>query len=204
MYRVLPRSFVITALVVLGAALLALVMGLWEWASGEPVGWWQMPRAVSMVAGLITFLLAVVLQVVWRPLWRWIPALNRLVFPDLNGPWRGELDSNWVDPETSERLAPKPVTVIIKQGWFDVSVRMRTEEVQSYSNRVFLEREKGTHVFHIWYGYGHRPRPEHRPGNPPHEGMAYLEYDADQPDERVYGQYYTDRQTTGEFTLTRD
>lgn len=31
----------------------------------------------------------------WRVLWRWFPALNGLLFPDLNGVWVGKTSSNW-------------------------------------------------------------------------------------------------------------
>ncbi len=186
----------------LGAALLALVLGVWEWVSEEPVKWWQIPRAISIGVAVVTFLLVVLIQVLWRRLWQWLPVLNHLVFPDLTGTWRGELCPNWIDPTTNHSVRPKSISVIIEQTWLEISVRMQTDEAQSFSNRVFLEREKGTHIFRIWYGYRHRPRPAYRPGNPPHDGMAYLEYDATQPGS-ICGQYYTDRQTTGEFTVRR-
>ena len=79
---------------------------------------------------------------------------------------------------------------------------MQTEKMQSLSNRVFLERQGGTNIFRLWYGYRHEPTSASRPGNPPHDGMAYLEYDVAEPD-RLRGQYYTDRHTSGDFKLER-
>lgn len=178
MYRILPLKISITALVVFGAGFLALILAMWESAVGEPVDWWALPRSVSVAGSMIIILLTILLQVYWKALWRWLPALNRIVFPDLSGTWRGELRPNWVDPKTNHSVRPKSISVIIEQTWLEISVRMKTDEAESFSNRVFLEREKGTHIFRIWYGYRHRPRPEYRPANPPHDGMAYLEYDA--------------------------
>ncbi len=203
MYRIIPLKVSITVLVVLGAALLALTMNLWEWRTGEPIEWWVVPRFVNMVAVLVVSVLAVGIQFLWRPVWRLAPVLNRWVFPDLHGTWRGELLSTWVDPETGEGPGPVAATLTVALGWFDVSVRMETDKMRSFSNRVFLEREKGTNVFRVWYGYRHDPTPASRPGNPPHDGMAYLEHDADNPD-RLRGRYYTNRETTGEFTLVRE
>ena len=203
MYRILPLKVSITVLVVLGAALLGLTMTLWEWLTGEPVDWWVVPRLVNVIACTIILLMAVVVRLLWRRFWCWVPALNRWVFPDLNGAWRGELRSTWVDPKTRQRLGPIGATVTVMLGWFDVSVRMQTEKMQSFSNRIFLEREKGTNVFRVWYSYRHEPTPASQPSNPPHDGMAFLEYDTDVPG-RLSGQYYTNRKTTGEFTLERE
>lgn len=202
MYRIIPLRIAITLLMVLGAGLLALFMWLFELIFGQAVTWWQVPRIVSFVAGLVPFAILGVLALVWRPLWRWIPWLNRSVFPDLNGIWRGDMRSNWVDPDTQQRVAPKEVTLTISHGWRDFSVRLQTDQAQSFSNRVFLEKIRGTKIFRVWYGYVHKPEPEYRPNNPPHEGFGYLEYDVDQP-RLIIGRYYTDRETTGSLSLKR-
>lgn len=202
MYRILPRNRIITVLVVLGAALLALGMNVWEALTGQAIEWWQVPRAINMVALVVVVLVGLVVRLLWRPLWRLVPALNRWVFPDLNGVWRGELHSISVAPNTGKGPGPVQATVTVTLGWFDVSVRMQTEKMQSLSNRVFLERQGGTNNFRLWYGYRHEPTSASRPGNPPHDGMAYLECDVAEPD-RLRGQYYTDRHTSGDFKLER-
>ena len=200
MYRILPRKLVITVLVVLGAALLAVVMNVWEAFTGQAIEWWQVPRTINVVTVIVVVIVGTVVQFLWRPLWRRFPALNRLVFPDLNGRWQGELRSTWIDPKTGKRPGPIKADVTIDMDWFDVSIRMRTDMMQSFSNRVFLERQKGTKVFRVWYGYGHQPTPTTQAGNPPHDGMAHLEYDADSPG-KLRGQYYTSRHTSGDFEL---
>ncbi len=202
MSRILPRKFIITVLVVLGAALLALGMNVWEGLTGQAIEWWQVPRAINMVVLVVVVLAGLVVRLLWRSLWRLVPALNRWVFPDLNGTWRGELQSTWVDPDTGTGRGPVQATVTVTLGWFDVSVRMQTKKMQSFSNRVFLERQRGTNIFRLWYGYRHEPVSASRPGNPPHDGMAYLEYDVAEPD-RLRGQYYTNRHTSGDFKLER-
>jgi len=177
-------------------------MSLWEMATGKWIEWWQVPRAINMTALAVVLILGLAAQVLWRPLWRLMPGLNRWVFPDLNGTWQGQLHTTWVDPKTGKGSGPIGATVIIRMGWFDVSVRMQTVKMQSFSNRVFLEREKGTNIFRVWYGYGHEPTAASQPGNPPHDGMAYLEFDTANPD-KLRGQYYTSRHTSGDFKLER-
>ena len=200
LYRILPRTFVITVLVVLGAALLALLMSITEWATGQAIEWWKVPRTINTVVLTVVLIVGVGAKFLWRPLWRLVPGLNRWVFPDLNGTWEGELHTTWVDPETGKGSGPIKAVVTIAVDWFDASIRMQTDKMQSFSNRVFLEREKGTNVFRVWYGYQHKPTAASQPGNPPHDGMAYLEFDTANPS-TLRGQYYTSRHTSGDFEL---
>lgn len=202
MYRILPHKFIVTVLVILGAALLALVMNLWEALTGRAIEWWQIPRTINFVALVVLVLVGLVVRVLWRPIWQLVPALNYWVFPDLNGVWCGELQSTWVDSDSGKGLDPIHGIVTVTLGWFNVSVRMQTGKMQSFSNHAFLERKRGTKIFRLWYGYQHEPTAASQSKNPPHEGMAYLEFDMAEPD-RLRGQYYTSRQTIGDFKLKR-
>src|SRR5688572_30652737 len=50
--------------------------------------------------------------------WRWKIFHGWLVpFPNLNGTWKGSIQSTWVDPVTNERPAPIPTILTIKQSF---------------------------------------------------------------------------------------
>lgn len=58
-------------------------------------------------------------QFVWRA-----PGIGRKVSkrPDLRGTWRGRLSSNWVNPETGQRIDPDPeVYLVVRQTFWGVT-----------------------------------------------------------------------------------
>lgn len=202
MYRILPPSVIIAILVGAGAGAMAIIMIVWELVTQASVGLLQIPSFVSMVVFIIGTLGLTVAGIYWRGLWRKFPLLGR-IFPDLNGSWEGPLESTWIDPETNEQIAPIPATVTVKQGLLGISICMRTGKMKSFSTRFFPERVIDSDIVRVWYSYEHEPTAESQPGNPPHKGFAYIEFDPVHP-ERLEGKYYTDRLTSGSFTLIRN
>ena len=201
MYRILSRRVVVTILVGAGAGGMAVLMTLWDWATGQNLGLLNIPRAIAGITFVVGTVVIPVAGLVWRSIWRRIPRLNRWVFPDLNGVWEGSLRSTWINTETGQPVPTIPVRVTITQGIVNMSVRMGTDNMNSFSTWIELKRlDSG--IFRICYNYDHMPTPESQPDNPPHNGIAYLMVDADTPN-RLEGYYFTYRQTTGSFTLTR-
>lgn len=88
MYKVLPKS-------VLFGAFAWLVVGIWL-ISNEVKALIPFEIKAASIPSLAWLLLNVIL---WNPIWRWlwrkVPLLNEKVFPDLNGTWDVELQSNW-------------------------------------------------------------------------------------------------------------
>ena len=83
-----------------------------------------LPKVVSI--DLVIFGLFV--SFLWQlPIFR-----NWLVpFPNLNGTWKGEIQTTWTDPETGERPGPIPAILTIKQSFLHISCVMRTAEMTS-------------------------------------------------------------------------
>lgn len=155
---------------------------------------------------LIVFIIGVALvglaNVSWR--WAWVrwPSLNRWLFPDLNGEWKGHLMSTWVNPETHQTPPPIPVTIAIHQTFFKTSVTLATAESSSVSTRCFLEASREIGRFRVWYTYNNDPIAQVQHRSSPHEGVAWLEIDLSIPDQ-INGRYFTARRTTGDIEVYR-
>ncbi len=155
--------------------------------------------SVTIVGSVLTWMA----NAFWRQLWRKIPALGKMLFPDLNGVWTGHLISTWKKQGTDEALPPIPATVTIRQGLFSTTVSLKTGESMSHSTRTFLEPFRDTNRYRVWYSYNNDPQAQHRHRSSPHEGVAFLEVALDTDPNHLEGRYYTARKTTGDITLTR-
>jgi SMODS-associating 2TM, beta-strand rich effector domain len=178
------------------------------WAFDGATEWLQGQRApllkfISMFATIITTVVAGIASLTWRYFWRAFPVISRKTFPDLNGQWGGTLVSTWIDPTTSKPPAPIGATIWIRQTLFSVTITLRTGESTSYSTRYFLEAERDAGRFRVWYSYGNLPKAQFAYRSSRHEGVAWLEIDADADPDRLEGQYYTDRRTTGDMAFRR-
>lgn len=160
-------------------------------------------KMVSLVAFMLSTVFAGIANLIWRWVWRRIPSLNRWLFPDLNGTWIGVLQTTWVDPTTNLSPGPIETTVTIRQTLFDISVKMQTGESGSYSTRVIPEAEPQADRYRLWYSYDNRPIAKVQHRSTPHEGVAWLEIALGENADRLTGQYYTSRKTTGDIELTR-
>jgi SMODS-associating 2TM, beta-strand rich effector domain len=200
MWGLLPRK---VQLAIIVAASLVLAWGIqvpYEWVTGEasnPLKW------LSLIVFLIGTALVVAFNFAWRFVWRKFSALNRMVFPDLNGTWEGTLVSSWIDPATNQPKRPIPAKFWITQNLFDMTVRMRTGESTSYSTRYFAEANHGLQVFRLWYSYDNQPKAQFAWRSARHEGVAWLELDLATDASTLRGQYFTQRKTLGDIEIKR-
>lgn len=169
---------------------------VWGGQATTPIKW------VSLTATLIATPLAAIAGWTWRRLWRWFPLLERNTFPDLTGVWQGHLRSTWKD-ETGQPLQPIDATFIIRQGMFSISIKMRTGESSSHSTRSLLEADREAQRFKVWYSYENNPDAAVQHRSSRHEGVAWLEMDYEREPNRLVGQYFTHRMTTGDIELRR-
>jgi hypothetical protein len=200
MWMLLPRKvqvLIVILLWVMGACTLSAVAG-WHSGISPPIYQW-----VFLGATIITLVCIPVAEKLWRVVWAKIPALNRLIFPDLSGTWTGTLVSTWKSPETGQSPPPIPVTFWITQGVFSITVQMKTGESRSYSRRCLAEADAKAQVFRLWYWYDNRPNAEVSYRSTQHEGAALLELDVGSSPYRLVGQYYTQRKTSGDIRISR-
>lgn len=134
--------------------------------------------------------------------WRWRIFRGWLVpFPDLSGTWQGEIRSNWIDKETGKKPPAIPTILSIKQTFGKISCALRTAEMVSHSYVEGFAIDRDRQLKQLTFSYVSRPRPSVRERSTPHDGTIVFDL-IGKPVSKLEGQYWTDRKTTGEITLT--
>lgn len=199
MWSLLPRKAQLLVLVTAALVIAWAIQAVVEKFTGQSVwiGKWA-----SLTATAIGVVLTGLAKLVWRPMWRLIPALGRWVFPDLNGRWEGTMISTWTNPETGQGVPPIPTVICIRQGLFATHISLQTGESGSHSTRAFLEPARERGAYRVWYSYNNEPEARFRNRSSPHEGVCFLEFETSAPD-RLTGRYYTARKTTGDIDVRR-
>lgn len=134
--------------------------------------------------------------------WKWKYFKNQLVpFPDINGTWQGIIQSNWVNPETGKVPGPIPTILTIKQSFTHISCVMRTAEMTSYSFAEEFKLDKDRQIMQLVYTYTSKPHLSVADRSTPHDGSITFNI-IGAPVTKLKGQYWTDRRSTGEISLT--
>ena len=95
------------------------------------------------------------------------------------------------------------MTIRINQTLFATAVFSQTGESHSHSTRCYLEADRATGIYGVRYSYANRPRATVRHSSPRHDGFAWLELNIQADPNRLIGQYFTERRTTGDIELRR-
>lgn len=131
--------------------------------------------------------------------WRWKFFYPWLVpFPNLSGDWKGSIKSNWKEKE----LEPIPIEVSITQNFFNIQVRIKTKESRSYSISASFDIDNERGFQQLFYTYLNAPKAGVRERSEIHYGSTILNFDGFKVT-KMDGEYWTDRETTGEITLTK-
>lgn len=133
----------------------------------------------------------------WKWLWKKMPFLNKLLFPDLNGEWDMTIHWKWGDKEGIAQA-----TAHIKQDFLKMSMEVNSED--SDSNTLLAKPHKDPESGRAILYYMYRSTPKLKNGNSssPYDGTAILKIDHTSLD-LLEGNYYTDRTTTGHYELKR-
>ncbi|HEY1724547.1 MAG TPA: hypothetical protein VGF89_03920 [Steroidobacteraceae bacterium] len=151
----------------------------------------------SKVLGTLMILLS--LFDMW--LWKWRIFHPWLVKrPVLNGTWRAELKSNWINPATERGIPPIAGFMVVRQTFSRLSLRLITQE--SGSEVVGAEVIRSDDGMYSVFGvYRNEPRQSVRHRSAIHYGGMVLKV-AGSPPDTMEGHYWTDRNTAGEIILT--
>jgi SMODS-associating 2TM, beta-strand rich effector domain len=178
------------------------------WIFNVIADWWVgTPTPITHMASWVTLAIGTRLVIsagaAWRRIWRWLPWLDRNVFPDCTGIWRGTLSSTWVNPASSQIQPLISVTFEIRQRILTTSIRMRTTESSSHSLRSWLEADRDSGRFRLGYVYQNDPKQGVRDRSARHDGVCWFEIDPSAKPRRITGSYYTDRKTSGDIEIER-
>ena len=121
-------------------------------------------------------------------------------FPDLAGTWQGSLQTDWKD-ENGNVPGPIPVILTIHQSFLHISCVMRTAEMEShsYAEGFVIDRER--QIRQLCYSYTSKPRSSLRDRSTPHDGTILFRLSGE-PVNKLVGEYWTQRKTTGTVTMT--
>lgn len=133
--------------------------------------------------------------------WRW-PLVRFLTkaTPDLQGTWKGEIISTWIDPGTNEAPAPIEAYLVARQTWSTLSLRLYTKESQSklLTGGFIPDPDSTCTVSGI---YQNEPVLLRRDVSPIHYGAILLQVCGTGP-LSLTGHYWTDRKTTGQLRFS--
>ncbi len=131
--------------------------------------------------------------------WKWKIFYPWLVqTPNLSGEWEGLIKSNW----NGGQLETIKTEVKIEQSFFHIQVRVKTTESQSYSIGTSFDIDKERGINQLFYSYLNTPKSGIRERSSIHYGSTLLAFEGYKV-EKMEGEYWTSRETTGEITLNR-
>lgn len=140
-------------------------------------------------------------KVLWHQTWLHGWFVKR---PDLRGTWRVELQSDWVNPETSGRVPAIVGYMGVVQSLSTLEMHLMTEESESWFIAESINPSKGGIGYQIVGIYTNRPDTLLRGDRSEiHMGSLILETHgpAHRP-ETLTGEYWTDRKTKGCIMLS--
>ncbi|RZK22432.1 MAG: hypothetical protein EOO43_09615 [Flavobacterium sp.] len=134
--------------------------------------------------------------------WKWFIFRGWLVpFPNLNGTWKGFINTTWVDPKTGERPASIPAMITVKQSFLNISVVMRTGEMTSRSCTADFILDKENQLCRLCYTYDSNPMQTVKDRSPNHCGTMLFDITGKKQKE-LEGEYWTGRKSTGNVKLS--
>lgn len=150
-------------------------------------------RPFSTVVGVLVLVLVLVEKWLWRIRW-FQPWLFNM--PDIQGTWRADIRPTGTAPAADQVGA----FMVIRQTLSTISLRLFTAESHSEILSAKVTRsDDGT--FMVAGVYRNTPRLAVRERSPVHHGALLLTIQGNPP-ESLAGQYWTDRNSQGEISLS--
>lgn len=153
-------------------------------------------RYAANTASIVLFAVFIFDAWLWRlPVWRgWL--VKR---PSIAGTWRVTLQSHWIDPATGKGIGPIEGFMVVRQSLSTLYMRQFTRE--STSELLGTEVVCSIDGFYCVSGvYRNVPKYDFRHRSEIHHGALWLE--VEDPDKKMTGHYWTDRNSAGTMVLT--
>lgn len=183
------RRGVISVLLVVSIGLVGAINAVLNTVDFE-FQWIVNPFSVAGIFGLLYFMFD---RFIWKC--HLLRRLDIVTIPDLNGVWRGEIESSYDQGSRSLQAS-----VVISQRWSKILIELETEESHSKSIAAsFLTSCSSSPE--LVYAYVNEPKPKAQESMEMHKGTARLAFTG----QSLEGDYYTGRgrRTIGSIRLTR-
>lgn len=196
MISVLPLTRIIAIIAVSYATCVATIVALvWKWGSQPTI--WSSVGISFCGATALNVLLLFLIYVGWKRIWAMFPQLNQLIFPDLNGEWT--MNIHWQNAERSGFVVARAQ---IKQDLLRISMEVFSRDSDSETLIALPKKDPESGRPILYYVYRVIPKYNKADAGSSYEGSAILKISSAGPN-RLSGNYFTSRQGTGHFDLSR-
>lgn len=196
MITLLPLNRVIVAVSVAYAAVVSAVLALVAQNSNDSNILDNVRMALIGSTGL-SILLLVIFRFGWKWLWKAIPSLNTILFPNLDGNWKMTIHF-----ESDGHKRTVLADAVIKQDFVSISMEVDSADSNSITLIAQPKKDKESGTPNLYYVYQVEPKNGDLTSRNPYKGSAILRY-CRRNGEKLEGNYFTSRNTFGRFELTR-
>ena len=157
--------------------------------------------AISTAIGgstLLNVLLIAIFYFGWQIIWKICPALNKILFPNLNGTWDMVIHYEWEGKKgTSNAKA------VITQNFLKIGMDVEAEDSDSQTLMAKPKKDAETGRAELYYIFLTTPKDKGDiRSKAPYKGAAILKLNL-HCDQKMEGNYFTDRKTCGYYELER-
>jgi hypothetical protein len=127
--------------------------------------------------------------------WRWIPPLQRAIFPYLGGQWSGVVEFSY-----QGRLDQRPITLEVRHTLLGLKLILDSSESTSRTLVVHAEMDRGIERYRLYYVYQNERKEGVPNAGQTYRGLAVIRVQFE-PDIRLIGSYFTETQRQGQIRL---
>ena len=195
MINLLPIGKLISLIAVLYAVLSCLIF----WAMYDEST--SFITAISTAVGgstLLNILLLMLFSFGWEYIWKLCPALNKALFPNLNGAW-----DMVIHYEYEGKKGTSNAKAVIKQNFLKIGMDVEAKDSDSQTLMAKPKKDTETGRAELYYIFLTTPKDKGSiKSKAPYKGAAILKLNIE-CDQKLEGNYFTDRETCGYYELTR-
>lgn len=134
----------------------------------------------------------------WEKVWNKYPALNKMLFPNLNGTW--EMIIHW---EWEGKKGTSHAKAVIIQNFLKIGMDVEAEDSDSQTLLAKPKRDVETGRAELYYVFLTTPKNKSDTASQdPYKGAAILKLSLE-GNELLQGNYFTSRKTVGYYELKR-
>ncbi len=134
-------------------------------------------------------------------LWKWkIFKKWLVVFPNLEGTWIGEIQSDYIDTKTDKRIKSIPCMCVVVHTFSQIKFKIKTLESESISFSEQLFYDKSSNIRRVTYSYVNDPNLLLDYRSDAHKGTAILNLIGD---DKMEGYYFNSRGYKGTISFAR-
>ena len=161
---------------------------------------WKTFKYLSTVLTIDMILFTIFAKWVWK--WRILQGWL-ILFPNLDGIWKGRVNSLCNDPEVHGETRLIDGVLVIRQTFLNINCRLTTKESESVSYSASFLIHPESNKKQLVYSYFNKSRRSIREQSVPHDGTALLNIITEGDKIRLEGEYWTSRKTVGELAFEK-